>query len=100
MEKTGMMDERAEKLCSEWTAYQPENPHNYRLLSARDTTLSDLRTSLAAAGVLFGSDVVLSGKRQGYAALCLMEPPGDPRSRALGYIVEDRGNGLLGTWFR
>lgn len=100
MEQTRVLDERAEMLCSSWAAYDPDNPHNYRLLSARDTDLSDLRSSLAAAGVAYGSDNILAGDRQGYAALCLLQPPDAPEGRLLGYIIDDHENGFLGTWNR
>jgi hypothetical protein len=92
------MDHNAQELCSDWAQDDLGNPNNYVVISAKDSTLGELRDALAAAGVLVSRDPILSTDRQGYAALCLTHPPREPNGRTFTYQLKDGEGGLLGTW--
>jgi hypothetical protein len=75
MEGSQVTDHNARELCSDWAQDDIGNPNNYVVISAKDSTLGELREALTAAGVIYSRDPILSTDRQGYAALCLTHPP-------------------------
>lgn len=92
------MDHKAYELCSDWAQDDIGNPNNYVVISAKDSTLGELREALTAAGIIFSRDPILSTDRQGYVALCLTHPPRESNGRTFIYQLKDREGGVLGTW--
>ena len=97
-EGSQVTDHNARELCSDWAQDDIGNPNNYVVISAKDSTLGELREALTAAGVIYSRDPILSTDRQGYAALCLTHPPRESNDRTFTYQLKDGEGGVLGTW--
>lgn len=94
---THTLDPRAVNLCDGWINDDWGKPR-YVLVGAMDYTLRRLRGDLSAAGVRDTQDTLLSSDRQGYVAICLSHPPGQPDARLLTYRLPDGTAAALGSW--